>query len=143
MDFPSAWKTAAEAMLATIAAGTAILASPFAISKGRLIQERDLARADVVRLSATINALSVGADGLSSLAKEVGDLRNHVKSLEAVIKNLEAIQVVSARYIGELVMHIRDSGIEKTMPLVPPEISDDVVTQIRSREAQRASIGAA
>ena len=113
------------------------------ISKGRLIQERDLARADVARLSNTISALGVGAEGLSALANEVRELRNHVKSLEGVITNLEAIQVVSARYIGALVMHIRDSGLEKTIPPVPSEISDDVLTQIRAREAQRASVGAA
>lgn len=142
MEYFAQWKTAAEAVCATFALLAVVIASPFVIAKGRLVQERDAARADATRLEGVLTAISNGTKGLQSIADEVGRLREEVAAARNEIEELRATQIVSTRYIGQLIEHIREGGIEKNMPAIPREISDDVLTQIRARESQRVTVGA-
>ncbi|MDP9104969.1 MAG: hypothetical protein M3N49_03460 [Candidatus Eremiobacteraeota bacterium] len=106
---------AAEAVLAVIALAGVIASSPLLVSKARLIRERDAATKEADALRGVVGAFQISMNVLDHL---------RAKALE-----VRAVQIVSTRYVGDLVTYIRAAA--SAMPEIPTEIA-------RRRAADRA-----
>ena len=93
----------------------------------RITQDRDDWRTRAEAQEKIIQPLLRSAETLETLASGMLALRGEVNELRAV-------QIVTTRYIVDLVLHIRQEGVDENMPEIPREISDDVLAQIRARE---------
>ena len=125
-------KMAVEAALAIIALAGAIASSPLLVSKARLIRERDAATKEADALRGVVGASQISMNVLDHLRAEVLEMR--------------AVQIVSTRYVGDLVTYIRAGGSAEAMPEIPAELRDDILEALRDRalDAQRvAESGAA
>ena len=120
-------KLFAEAALAVIALAGIIASSPLLVSKARLIRERDQATKEADSLRDVVGAFQIGLGALDRLRAEVLEIR--------------AVQIISTRYVVDLVAFIRDQRSADEMPPIPAELRDDVLTALRdrAREAQRAA----
>ena len=112
-------KLLVEIVIAIIAVAGTIASSPLLVSKARLIRERDDARREADELRGVVAAFEMGLRALDHLRSEVDEIR--------------AVQIISTRYIVELVAHIRDGGTPDGMPLIPAELRDDVLDVLRHR----------
>jgi hypothetical protein len=108
-----------EIAIGVIAVAGAIASSPLLVSKARLIRERDAARKEADDLRGVVAAFEMGLRALDHLRSEVDEIR--------------AVQIISTRYIVELVAHIRDGGNPDEMPGIPAELRDDVLDVLRHR----------
>jgi hypothetical protein len=80
------------------------------------------------------NAVAQLAAGVEALTSQVAGLRSEVTQMRKT-------QVVSTRYIAQLVLFIRSRRPVGEMPALPDEISDDVLAEIRAHElAQDAAV---
>ena len=112
-------KMAVEAVLAIIALAGAIASSPLLVSKARLIRERDAATKEADALRGVVGAFQISMNVLDHLRAEVLEMR--------------AVQIISTRYIGDLVTYIRAGGGAEAMPEIPAELRDDVLESLRDR----------
>jgi hypothetical protein len=115
-------------ILGVISIATAIIASPWLVAKARLIRERDEARGWAERLERRLSTLAADTEAVSAIAGEVRALTSEVAALRRV-------QIVSSRYIASLIAHIRSRKPVAEMPSLPPEISDEVLAELRARDA--------
>jgi hypothetical protein len=131
MHSPSltAVKMLAEAALAIVALAGVIAASPLLVSKARLIRERDVAVKEADALRDVVGAFQISMTVLDRLRAEVLDIR--------------AVQIISTRYISDLVTYIRGGGSAEDMPAIPVELRDDVLGALRhrARAAHRTADG--
>jgi hypothetical protein len=120
-------KMLAEAVLAVIALAGTIAASPLLVSKARLIRERDVAVKEADALRDVVGAFQISMTVLDRLRAEVLEIR--------------AVQIISTRYVCDLVTYIRGGGSAENMPAIPVELRDDVLGALRdrAREAQRTA----
>ena len=114
-----------EAVLAIIALAGVIASSPLLVSKARLIRERDAATKEADSLRDVVAAFQTGLNALDRLRAEVLEIR--------------AVQIISTRYVVDLVTYIRAGGSADGMPAIPAELRDDVLEALRdrARDAQR------
>ena len=112
-------KMAVEAVLAIIALAGAVASSPLLVSKARLIRERDAAVKEADALRAVVGAFQISMNVLDHLRAEVLEMR--------------AVQIVSTRYVVDLVTYIRAGGSAEAMPEIPAELRDDVLEALRAR----------
>lgn len=112
-------KLVVEAVLAIIALAGIIASSPLLVSKARLIRERDEATKEADALRDVVAAFQTGLGVLHHLREEVTEIR--------------AVQIISTRYVVDLMEHIRAGGNADTMPAVPAELRDEVLDAIRHR----------
>jgi hypothetical protein len=112
-------KLFAEAALAVIALITIIVSSPMLVSKARLIAERNQARAEADSLRDAVAAFQIGLGALDRLRAEVLEVR--------------AVQIISTRFVADLVGFIRTGGAADNMPTIPAELRDDVLEALRDR----------
>ena len=124
-------KMAVEAVLAIIALAGAVASSPLLVSKARLIRERDAAVKEADALRTVVGAFQISMNVLDHLRAEVLEMR--------------AVQIVSTRYVADLVTYIRAGGSAEAMPEIPPELRDDVLEALRARarDAHRIAQSAA
>jgi hypothetical protein len=115
----AAVKMLAEAALAIVALAGVIAASPLLVSKARLIRERDVAVKEADALRDVVGAFQISMTVLDRLRAEVLDIR--------------ALQIISTRYISDLVTYIRGGGSAEDMPTIPVELRDDVLGALRDR----------
>jgi hypothetical protein len=115
----TAVKMLAEAALAIVALAGVIAASPLLVSKARLIRERDVAVKEADALRDVVGAFQISMTVLDRLRAEVLDIR--------------AVQIISTRYISDLVTYIRGGGSAEDMPDIPVELRDDVLGALRDR----------
>jgi hypothetical protein len=115
----TAVKMLAEAALAIVALAGVIAASPLLVSKARLIRERDVAVKEADALRDVVGAFQISMTVLDRLRAEVLDIR--------------AVQIISTRYISDLVTYIRGGGSAEDMPAIPVELRDDVLGALRDR----------
>ncbi len=108
-----------EAVLAVIALAGVIASSPLLVSKARLIRERDEASKEADSLRSAVGAFEIGLRALDHLREEVQEIR--------------AVQIISTRYVVDLIAHIRDGGGGESMPAIPAELHDDVLAMLRAR----------
>jgi hypothetical protein len=122
-------KMLADAALTVIALAGVIAASPLLVSKARLIRERDAAVKEADALRDIVGAFQMSLTGLDRLRAEVLEIR--------------AVQIISTRYVGDLVTYIRGGGSGEGMPAIPADLRDDVLEELRNRarEAQHATGG--
>jgi hypothetical protein len=118
-------KILAEIVLAIIAIAGAVASSPLLVSKARLIRERDEARKEADELRGVVAAFEMGLRALDHLRSEVDEIR--------------AVQIISTRYIVDLVAHIREGGGQESMPRIPAELRDDVLDVLRHRAHAHSS----
>jgi hypothetical protein len=112
-------KLLVEVALSVIALAGIIASSPLLVSKARLIRERDDARKEADSLRDVVAAFEMGLRALDHLRDEVEEIR--------------AVQIISTRYIVDLVAHIRDGKSAESMPGIPAELRDDVLDVLRHR----------
>jgi hypothetical protein len=115
----SVTKLVVEAVLAIVARAGIIAGSPLLVSKARLIRERDEAAKEADALRDVVAAFQTGLLVLHHLREEVTEIR--------------AVQIISTRYVVDLMEHIRSGGNADTMPAVPAELRDEVLDAIRRR----------
>ena len=108
-----------EVALAIIALAGVVASSPLLVSKARLIRERDDARKDADSLRDIVGAFQMGLSALAHLRDEVREIR--------------AVQIVSTRYVVDLMTYIRGGGNVAGMPQIPAELRDDVLEELRHR----------
>ncbi|HEY0383505.1 MAG TPA: hypothetical protein VGC72_15045 [Candidatus Elarobacter sp.] len=119
-------KLLVEAVLAVIALAGIVASSPLLVSKARLIRERNEASTEASSLRSAVGAFEIGLRALDHLREEVQEIR--------------AVQIISTRYVVDLIAHIRDGGSAETMPMIPVELRDDVLAMLRARpHAARAA----
>jgi hypothetical protein len=120
-------KLLAEAALAVIALAGVVASSPLLVSKARLIRERDQAAKEADSLRDVVGAFQIGLGALDRLRAEVLEIRT--------------VQIISTRYVVDLVAYIRGGGTADAMPPIPPELRDDVLAALRdrARDAQRTA----
>jgi hypothetical protein len=112
-------KMVVEAVLAVIALAGVIASSPLLVSKARLIRERDAATKEADALRDVVAAFQAGLGALDRLRAEVLEIR--------------AVQIISTRYVVDLVTYIRTGGSADGMPAIPAELRDDVLEALRDR----------
>lgn len=117
-------KMAVEAVLAVIALAGAIASSPLLVSKAQLIRERDAAIKEANALHDAVGAYQASLDLLDHLRAEVLEMRT--------------VQIISTRYVVDLVTYIRTGGSAEGMPAIPAELRDDVLEALR--DARRVAV---
>jgi alkylhydroperoxidase family enzyme len=110
-------KLLVEVVIAIIALAGMVAASPLLVSKARLLRERDEARREADSLRDLVAAFETGLSALDHLREEVVEIR--------------AVQIISTRYVADLVAHIRDGRSAETMPEIPAELRDEVLDVLR------------
>ena len=111
-------KMAVEAVLAIIALAGVIASSPLLVSKERLIRERDAATKEADALRDVVGAFQASMNVLDRLRAEVLEVRT--------------VQIISTRYVVDLVTYIRGGGSADAMPAIPAELRDDVLEALRA-----------
>jgi hypothetical protein len=87
-----------------------------------------------VRITFAERRARVAEAALSDLSAGIEALTTQVAGLRSDVAQLRKTQVVSTRYIAQLVLFIRSRKPVDAMPPLPDEISDDVLAEIRAHE---------
>jgi hypothetical protein len=93
--------------------------------------ERDEARTWAERLE---GRLAMQAVDITSVLDLVGELRREVAETRTEALELRKTLVVAFRYIVDLLTHIKARKGVDSVPALPPEISDEVLGDLRARE---------
>jgi hypothetical protein len=93
--------------------------------------ERDEARSWAERLE---GRLAMQAVDITSVLELVGELRREVGETRAEALATRKTLVVAFRHIADLVTHIKARKSADLIPMLPPEISDEVLAELRARE---------
>jgi hypothetical protein len=128
------WATASDyatvgefVMTAIILIGTlyaAWLALPKLFNHARVIYERDFYKNEVKMLKDLVEPMKAAAEMLSSVDQRLSDM--------------ERVQIVSIRYIADLLVFIQVEDPTQPIPELPPELRDDVLEALKERQKHRA-----
>ncbi|MGD0053356.1 MAG: hypothetical protein ABSD03_16245 [Vulcanimicrobiaceae bacterium] len=87
------------------------------------------------RLRGAEGRARVAEGALGDVSLALGELRQEVRELRLDVAGLRRVQIISSRYIASLISHIRSRRPASEMPPLPPELADDVLAELRAREA--------